>query len=308
MKRILITGAASYIGTSVARYLLEYNRKQKKELYQADTISLRDPSWEMADFSQYDAIYHVAGIAHVDTGKVTEEEKQKYYDVNRDLTIRVAEKAKKEGVGQFIFMSSIIVYGAIAYVGHQKYIRKDTAACPENFYGDSKLQAENGLQKLADASFRVAILRPPMIYGAGAKGNYALLTRFAGRIPAFPDYKEERSVLYVENLAEFVRLLVESGRGGVFFPQNKEYAATSQLLELIREAEGKKTVRSSFLNPFVRLGALMPGKLGILVNKAFGSVLIDRELSDKDFTGYQLYSLRESILKSQTMQEKEKNQ
>ena len=299
MKRILITGAASYIGTSVERYLLECNVKQGKEQYHVDRMSLRDGTWEKADFSQYDIVYHVAGIAHVDTGKVTEEEKQKYFDVNRDLTIRVAKKAKDQGVRQFIFMSSIIVYGAIAYVGHQKYIREDTAVCPENFYGDSKRQAEIRLQELADASFHVAILRPPMIYGRGAKGNYALLTRFAGSIPVFPDYKEERSALYVENLAEFVRLLAESGRGGIFFPQNKEYAATSQMVSLMREAAGKMTILSKMLNPLVKLGALMPGKIGIMVNKAFGSVLIDRALSDKDFSGYQLYSLRESILKSQ---------
>ena len=78
MKRILITGMHSYVGKNVAHYLQEYNVQNSKEIYNVDSISLREEKWEQCDFSVYDTVFHVAGIAHVDTGKITEEQKKRY--------------------------------------------------------------------------------------------------------------------------------------------------------------------------------------------------------------------------------------
>ena len=299
MKRILITGAGSYIGTSVERYLQEYNAAQGREMYRIDTISLLEESWKNYDFSPYDTIFHVAGIAHADVGNVSEETKALYYRVNRDLAYEAAQKARKQGVKQFIYMSSVIVYGDSAPVGQKKHITEQTPLSPANFYGDSKKQAEEVLLPLANDTFQVAVLRPPMIYGKNSKGNYPLLAKLAGIAPVFPDILNERSMLYVENLAEFFRLLVESGKGGIFFPQNAEYTTTSQMVKAIGQVKGKKVRLWKVLNSLVTLASHVPGKIGGLVNKAFGSLTIDQSLSRNDFDGYQIFSLEESIRRTE---------
>ena len=164
MKKVLITGANSYIGTHVEQWLI----KQSDE-FVVDTIDTMNDHWKKADFSKYDVVFHVAGIAHVNAKKSMEE---LYYQVNRDLTIEIATLAKNSGVKQFIFMSSAIVYGESAPIGKTKIITRETAVSPANCYGDSKVQAENGIIPLNDDSFKVVILRPPMIYGKGSKGNF----------------------------------------------------------------------------------------------------------------------------------------
>ena len=173
MKKILITGANSYIGTSFENYIKQFDG------YQVDTVDMIDGTWREKNFSEYDTVFHVAGLAHSDVGKVSDEIKAKYYAVNTDLTVETAKKAKVEGVGQFVFMSSAIVYGESAPIGKSKVITKDTPVNPANFYGDSKVQAENGILPLSDDKFKVVILRPPMIYGKGSKGNYPMLAKIA---------------------------------------------------------------------------------------------------------------------------------
>ncbi len=295
MKRILITGADSYVGSSVERYLLEYNGTHGREIYRIDTISLLEETWKNYDFAPYDTVFHVAGIAHSDVGKVTEETKALYYQVNRDLALETAAKAREQGVKQFIYMSSVIIFGESAPVGGRKHISGQTPPAPANFYGDSKWQAEKCLRRLETESFRVAVLRPPMIYGKGSKGNYPVLSYLAGKLPVCPAVDNERSMLYVENLAEFVRLLVDDGRGGIFYPQNAEYTVTAHMIRLIGQEKGKKVRLWSFLNPFVSIAAKLPGIPGGLVNKAFGNLTIDQDLSREAFDGYQIYSLEESI-------------
>ena len=298
MKRILITGANSYIGTSVERYLLEYNAKTGREQYHIDTLSLRNLAWEQYDFSSYDTIFHVAGIAHADIGHVSGETKKQYYEVNCDLAVKTAEKAKREGVPQFVYMSSVIVYGESAPVGGRKHITAETKPAPANFYGDSKWQAEQQLRTIESGQFAVAVLRPPMIYGRNSRGNFKMLLSLAQKTPVFPSISNERSMLYIENLAEFVRLLIDSQKGGLFFPQNAEYVTTAQMVKAIGEADGKNITLLGLLNPFVRLAAKMPGKIGGMANKAFGTLTIDQKLSVREIDGYQKYNLVESVKKS----------
>ncbi len=310
MKHILITGMNSYIGNAVERYLMEYNASQGRELYRVDKVSLRDDAWERMSFAPYDAIFHVAGIAHADVGGVSEETKALYYRVNCDLAVKAANKAKAEGVPQFIYLSSVIVYGDSAKVGENKHITASICPAPANFYGDSKWQAEQQLIRLEseemqgtkdgslEKGFQVARIRPPMIYGKGSKGNFPMLVKLGAKMPFFPDVENQRSMLYVENLGEFVRLLVDSGKGGVFFPQNAEYVTTSEMVKAIADVKGRKMGLWKVLNPFVKLASKMPGKIGGMANKAFGSLTIDRELSVQDFDGYQIYSLEESIRRS----------
>ncbi|NLK95370.1 MAG: NAD-dependent epimerase/dehydratase family protein, partial [Clostridiales bacterium] len=131
MKNILITGANSYIGTSFENWL-----KKWPEEYAIDTVDTKNDIWRSKDFSSYDVVFHVAGIAHVSTDPKMED---LYYKINRDLTIEIAKKAKSEGVKQFIFMSSIIVYGDSSHINKKRVIDKNTIPVPSNFYGKSKL-------------------------------------------------------------------------------------------------------------------------------------------------------------------------
>ena len=286
MKKILITGANSYIGTSFEAYITENFPEQ----YQVDTVDMIDGTWREKSFAGYDTVYHVAGIAHSDNGKISAEREKLYRAVNTDLTVETAKKAKADGVGQFIFMSSAIVYGDSAPMGKQKMITKDTPVDPANCYGDSKVQAENGIRPLEDASFRVVILRPPMIYGKGSKGNYPTLAKLAQKLPVFPKVNNCRSMLYIENLCEFVRLMIENRESGTFWPQNGQYSNTSEMVKLIARAHGKNIRLTKVLNWALPLARLATG----LVDKAFGNLAYDMEMSQYK-APYQKVSLAESI-------------
>ncbi len=286
MKKILITGAGSYIGSSFETYI----KTRFPNDYTVDTVDMIDGTWRNKSFSGYDAIFHVAGIAHSDNGKISAEKERLYYAVNTDLTVETAKKAKSDGVKQFIFMSSAIVYGDSAPIGKQKRITKETPVSPANCYGDSKVQAENGLRPLNDESFKVVILRPPMIYGKGSKGNYPLLAKLARKMPLFPDVKNERSMLYIENLCEFVRLMAENGEQGIFFPQNEVYSNTSELVKLIAAEHGKKVRLLKGCTGLLKLVGHITG----LVNKAFGNLSYDMEMSEYRMP-YRIYGLAESI-------------
>lgn len=271
MKKILITGANSYIGTSFEKYI----KDNFSEQYQVDTVDMIDGSWREKSFAGYDSVFHVAGIAHSDSGKISKEKEKLYRSVNTDLTIETAKKAKAEGVKQFIFMSSAIVYGDSAPIGKKKVITKDTPVNPANCYGDSKVQAELGILPLQDEKFKVCVLRPPMIYGKGSKGNFPQLEKFAKKMKFFPYVKNERSMLYIGNLVEFVRLMVENQESGIFWPQNAEYSNTSELVKMIGVANGKRIRMVKGLGWLLRLFGLFTG----LVNKAFGNFSYERTIS-----------------------------
>ena len=286
MKRILITGKNSYVGTSVKKYLEQWPKK-----YMVDELDVKGDTWRSFDFSKYDVIFHVAGIAHVDVKKADEKTKKLYYKVNCDLADEVAKAAKKADVKQFIFMSSAIVYGDSAPIGKKKVVTKDTEPAPANFYGDSKLQAEIKLNKLANSSFKVAIIRPPMIYGQGCKGNYQTLRKIALKVRLFPRIENERSMLYIGNLAEFVRLIIKNEDCGIFYPQNPDYSNTSEMVKKIAEANGKKV---RLVGGFGWLCKFM-SHFTALTNKAFGNLSYSQQLS-KYRESYQKYDLNESIL------------
>lgn len=285
MKRILITGAGSFVGTSVRRHL-----EQWPDRYTVTEVGTVNGEWEELVFAQFDTVYHVAGLAHSDVGNVTEEVKKKYYAINCDLAINVAGKAKAEGVKQFIYMSSAIVYGDSAPIGREKIITRETDCAPANFYGDSKVRAEKGLLPLASDSFKVVILRCPMIYGKNGKGNFPVLEKMAMKMPLFPKVENKRSMLYVGNLAEFVRLVIDNEETGLFWPCNKEWSNTSELVRMIAECHGKK-VR---LLPGFGWALTLLSHLTGYVNKAFGNLAYEKTLGDYK-SEYRLWTLEESI-------------
>ena len=273
MKRILITGANSYIGTSFEKWMQQFG-----DNYQIDTIDMHGDQWKEKDFSQYDSVFHVAGIAHADVSKVSEETKQLYYKVNCDLAVETAEKYKNDlngKNGQFIYMSSIIIYGEETNINKKRVITPETQPNPSNFYGDSKLKAEKKLTPLKSDTFRIAIIRPPMIYGEGSKGNYQQLVKIAQKLPVFPNIENERSMLSIDHLCDFIKNRIEFPESGIFFPQDPQYVRTSFMVKEIAASNGKKVKLFSGLNWLIYLLGYFPGKIGKLVNKAFGNLVYE---------------------------------
>ena len=280
MKRILITGVNSYVGNNLKNWLEKHPNK-----YHIEQISLRNDDWREEDLSRFDVVVHVAGIAHVSTDPNMED---LYYKVNRDLTIKAAKKSKAEGVKQFIFLSSIIVYGDRP--SPDGMIDEQTKPNPSNFYGRSKLEAEEGIVPLENGDFKVVIIRPPMIYGKNSKGNYPKLAKFARKSPIFPDFPNKRSMIHIDNLSEFIRLMIDHEESGLFFPQNKEYVQTSEMVRLIAEVHAKKIRMVRWFNPIIKL---LRNRIGIL-NKVFGDLFYKKDLSLYE-KKYQVYSLDKSI-------------
>ena len=298
-KKVLITGAGSYIGETFRAYVAEHY-----PVLQIDTVDMLDGSWREKDFSEYDIIYHVAGIAHADVGNVDEAIKAKYYAVNTDLAVEVCEKAKAEGVKEFVFMSSMIVYGDSAPYGKSKVVDEHTVPAASNFYGDSKLQADVAVRDLADDSFKVIVLRPPMIYGKGCKGNYPILANLAKKLPIFPNVDNERSMLHIDNLCEFLCqiMLVEEVKENavVLIPQNREWTKTSEMVKEIGEVTGKKVrLIGGIMKPAVAIGGKVPGKIGGLADKAFGNNCYAHHISIYPGLNYQTSTLKESIKKTE---------
>lgn len=281
MRRVLITGAGSFVGKSVEQWLLK-----EQDKFHVDTVDTMNDIWKQADFTKYDVIFHVAGIAHVDPKP---EMAPLYYKVNRDLAIEVAKHAKECGVKQFIYMSSRIVY-RVSRTMKGNVTTPETQPDPNDFYGDSKLQAENGLHELECNSFKVVILRPPMIYGPGNKGNMPRLAWLALKTPVFPAWHNKRSMIHVNNLAEFIKQVIVREMSGTFFPQNAELADTVAIIRSVAKENGHKIWITKLLNPFVWLGSFFLPP----IPKMFADSYYVPEMSQYGFD-YQVISFADSI-------------
>ena len=262
MKRVLIAGSGSYLGDHIAKHLWD-----RPEAYAADVLDMRTEAWKRASLAGYDCVVDVAGIAH---HKETEEIAALCFAVNRDLALELARRAKEAGVGQFVYLSSMSVYGL-----HAGRVTAQTAPAPATAYGRSKLEAEEGLFALADERFRVAALRPPMVYGKGCKGNYPRLAKLICTLRCYPRTGSERSLLYIDCLCGFVRRLIESGAGGLYFPQNKEYARMDELAALVAKAHGVRLWQPRGLSGLLR----WLGKRSATFASVFGTLTYDRSMS-----------------------------
>ena len=314
MKRILITGTRGYVGTSLAAYLAQW-----PERYETAFVSLRDETWQSSSWQGYDVLFHAAGIAHQPHAPAA------LYDrVNRALTEQVAVKAKRDGIGKFILISTMAVYGVEDRIGRKNEIGIDSVPAPRSPYGKSKLAAEAAALELGDARFAVNVVRAPMVYGPRCPGNYAKLRRLTLRFGLIPDMANERSMIYIDHLCEYIRLLIDgeherafsrrdgehvrafspqggenertfspqdSEHAGIFCPQDGEYACTASLMAWIAAAHGRPVRRSRLLGLGVKsAGAFLPG-----LRKAFGNLTCDRSLSVIPCADYCRLRTRETI-------------
>ncbi len=280
-KKVLVIGANSYIGSAVADYLSETPGYYEVQKMQARGLK---PVSEL--FVGFDVVFDAAGIAHI---KETDENRHLYYEVNRDLTIKIAEAAKAAGVKQFIILSSMSVYGLTT--GH---ITKATVPNPINAYGESKLQADEALNKLSDENFTVAVLRPPMVYGKECKGNYQQLRGFALKSLVFPKYKNNRSMIYIGNLCEFVKRVIDNNASGLFFPQNKEYVCTSEMVRKIAATHNRKILMSITFNPIITIVPIN------LIKKVFGSLTYEKVDFVEKYNFYESIELTEMSIKGES--------
>ena len=264
MRNVLIAGENSYIGKSLEQYLSQW-----PNIYKIDTISLLDDKWKEKNFSQYDVIFHVAAVVHM---KEKPEMENLYFKVNKDLPIEVATKAKNEGVNQFIFMSTMAVYGQEGKIGESVVIKRETKPDPKTYYGKSKLAAEIELIKLNDNSFKVVVVRPPMVYGPNCPGNYARLEKLALKAPFFPMIDNQRSMLHIDKLSECIKKAMDEEIEGLILPQDDEYVNTSLLVKRIANGNGKVILLSKGLGLVIGLFGKRVGSL----NKIFGNLVYEK--------------------------------
>lgn len=285
--KILITGKNSYIGKSFITYL----SNEFPDEYDVDELNVRGEEWKEIDFSPYDVLIHLAAIVHHKA-----DDPMLYQKVNVELACDIAGKAKKDSVSHFIFFSTMGVYG----LNHGR-VDQYSVVNPTTQYAKSKYEAEKRLSLLQSERFKLAILRPPFVYGENAVGNYEMLSKLAKSVPFFPNISNQRSMIFIDNLSEFVRLVIENKRDGLLFPQNNDYVNTAVMVKEIAKANHKKVTLLSSLNPLVKLVF----KLG-KVQKVFGSYTYDqtmpggpKEHSDKFMGNYEVVSFKESIQRSE---------
>lgn len=285
MKKVMLVGVGGYIGGKFTEYI---NKNYPD--WQVDAVDSMNRKWADADFTGYDAVYNVSGLAHANARQGTEEQ---YYAVNGQLPIDVAMKAKAEGVSMFVQMSSMVVYGDMSGLGEEKNIFEDTVPAEPTIYGKSKMMAERGLHKLVDETFQVAIIRPPLIYSEYARDNFPRLVNFAKKMPVFPKMKNQQSMVYVDNLCELIHLIIEHNIGGIYYPQQEVYIETSKIVKDIADAVGNKMWQTKIFNPFLKL--FSKWKKLAFIHKAFGSITYDMSISNHFDGKYRVVSYEESI-------------
>lgn len=270
--KILIIGANGYIGENFANYA--------QDEFQINTVNSHK-EWKWTDFSGYTSILFAAGIAH---RKETEENKHLYYEVNHYLALDVAKKAKAANVPQFIYLSTMSVFGD----ANTEIAITDTPS-PINNYGRSKFEAEESLADLASDDFNIAIIRPPMVYGKNCPGKFQELVKLSKYMPIVPDTKNLRSMIFIDNLSEFLCTIIRENAHGTFHPQNSMHINTACLIELIRQEAGKKTFKSQLLGVLAKtLFPICPP-----LKNAFGSIYYTRKEE-----AYQKISLESSVKRS----------
>ena len=157
------------------------------------------------------------------------------------------------------------VYGLVT-----GFICKDTPLKPVNSYGKSKAEADIRIEKMVDENFKFVCLRPPMVYGKGCKGNYQTLRKAALKFPFFPDFYNKRSMIYIENLCEFIKQCIDMEKNGLFFPQNDEYVNTSNMVHYIAKYNNKKLVLTKIFNVFIKMFNIN------IVKKVFGNLIYEK--------------------------------
>ncbi len=278
--RILVTGARGFIG---ARFV-QYNEGR----YQIHTSSLRESIPTGTDLQGIDVIVHFAGKAH----DMRNPGGPEYYHVNVGLTMELARKAKEQGIQQFIYISSVKVYDD----SKDEVFYDDSACSPTDDYGKSKLEAEKLLRALETENLKIAIVRPPLVYGPGVKGNMLRILKLASKGYRLPlgNTGNKRSMVFLDNLIELINRIIDNKASGIFIAGDERPLGTDELIAGIRNAMDKKPGLVNI--PDSLRGILKKTKPG-LYKRLFGSFVIDNYNTNKVLKFVPPYSSEHGIAK-----------
>lgn len=273
-KTLMITGASGFIGSNfIRRYKNEYN------IIQVDLLKI---SPEELKYEGVDTILHLAALVH----QMKEAPREKYFEINTELTKRVAENAKKNGVKHFVFYSTVKVYGYDGDLYNHNTVLNENSNCnPKNDpYGESKWEAEKILKKLENDKFKVSVIRPPMVYGKGVKGNMQSLIKLIEKIPIVPfNYeKNRRSFVNIENLMYLTFLVISKEKEGIFLPLDEKNISLKEIFQGIEKGMNKKRINIKLIQPFFWI--LVKTKPNIMV-RLYGSLQFENKLT-KEKLGY----------------------
>ncbi len=277
MKTILLTGAQGFVGSYF------YTVYQKK--YNIQKFSFLTDDFGVLDTRGVDVVFHLSALVHQMAGASAEE----YEKVNVTQTLELAKKAKDAGVKQFIFMSTVKVYGE-----ETDDVYTENSECrPEDEYGKSKLKAERELLKLESEDFIVSIIRTPIVYGYGVKANIKNLVHLVKKVPVLPfgKIKNRRSMVYVGNLCHLVDVVIEQEKSGVFLASDDEPLSTTRLIELIAKELNKKVylIKIPFFEALLKL--LKP----LFHKRLYGSLEVDNALTKERLNLKNPYSVEKGV-------------
>lgn len=247
MMKIIITGASGFVGQNLVPYL-----SAKGNVIQS--LSLRTVDWPLENDA--DAIIHLAGKAH-DTKNTAAAEA--YFQVNRDLTIKLFDRFLQSPIRDFFYFSSVKAAADTV----DGILTEEVQAQPFTPYGQSKLEAEQYLLgKTLPAGKRLFIIRPCMIHGPGNKGNLNLLYKVVQKGIPWPlaAFDNARSFLYVDNLCWLIDQMLTQSHvpSGVYNFADDDAVATNELVHIIGEVTGKKArlwaINAGLMSAVARLG------------------------------------------------------
>jgi nucleoside-diphosphate-sugar epimerase len=227
MIRILITGSQSFVGSNYIRH---------SKFRSIDEVSLFENTPDKIDFKSYDVVIHLVAIVH-QTRQINDAE---YFRVNRDLCIQVALEAKKAGVKQFVFLSTVKVYGG--FNSNSEHWNESSACFPEDAYGKSKYEAEKILRTLENENFTISIIRTPLVYGEGVRANMKSIINLVQHSSILPlkNVRNKRNFTSAENLVAFIDRIIELKASGTFIAMDRGAISTSVLVKMISENLGKR--------------------------------------------------------------------
>jgi len=263
--KILITGTNSFVG----RNFIQFSKYREIE-----EISLFNNKPEDINFGKYKIIIHLVAIVHQ---KKTVPESQ-YFIINRDLCLKVAELAKKAGVKQFIFLSTVKVYGK--FIAGSAPWNEQSLCLPEDAYGKSKYEAELALKKIEDENFTVSIVRTPLVYGEYVRANMLSIMKLVQRthILPFKNINNRRNFTGAENLVSFIDRIIEKRASGIFIAMDEKAISTSELVIMISENLGKKIMLFKIPDFIIKIGmAVFPG----IFDRLYGSFEMDNTMTLK---------------------------
>ncbi|WP_418965060.1 glycosyltransferase, partial [Cetobacterium sp.] len=277
-KTLMITGATGFIGSNfIKKYQSEYN---------IVPVCLIENKPEDLDYTEVDTILHLAAIVHQMKGAPEE----KYFEVNTELTKRLATVAKEKGVKHFAFYSTVAVWGTHGYFEYDKVITLKTPLNPVTPYAKSKYNAEEILNDLRDKKFKISIIRPPMVYGENCPGNMKRLEKLVDLLPVLPFGNDEnkRTIVHIDKLLNETNQIIQNENEGIFIPRNDKDMSIKEILEYVFKEKNKKRILIKFPKVGIRLLHKIKPRV---IESLYGSLVLK-----KNNTGEQMNDILVSIV------------